>query len=124
MIAEPWLSIVSWSAAVLLVAFLIFWTPKLPIFRRHKGRETKHPDDKCNLIPLGRDEYKYCDGDHALVLQIDMLMGKPDRLLYSSTIKRWLPPHENEAIDSTQRREIAERIGRCLEKAGYTVEID
>jgi hypothetical protein len=81
-------------------------------------------NDTCKLVRIGRDEYKYSDGDHALVLQIDMLTEEPNRLLYSSTIKRWLPPHENEAIEAAQRREIAEKIGRGLEKAGYTVEID
>jgi Immunity protein 74 len=95
----------------------------LEVFDRLTGREL-NIDDKGRLVRLGRDEYKYCDGDHALVLQIEMLTGEPERILYSSTIKQWLPPHENESIDSTQRREIAERISRCLEKAGYTVEID
>jgi Immunity protein 74 len=93
------------------------------VFDRLTGREL-NIDDQRSLVRLGRDEYKYCDGDHALVLQIEMLTGKPERLLYSSTIKQWLPPHENEPIGSMQRREIAERISRCLEKAGYTVEID
>ncbi len=81
-------------------------------------------DDGGRLVRLGRDEYKYCEGDHALVLQIEMLTGKPDLLLYSSTIKRWLPPHEHEAIDSTRRREIAQWVARCLEESGHAVEID
>lgn len=93
------------------------------VFDRLTGRELAI-DDNRSLVRLGRDEYKYCDGDHALVLQIEMLTGKPGRLLYSSTIRQWLPPHETEAIGSMQRREIAERIRRSLEKAGYTVEID
>jgi hypothetical protein len=93
------------------------------IFQRLTGRELTI-DDNLSLVRLGRDEYKYSEGDHALVLQIEMLTGTPERLLYSSTIKHWLPPHENEPISSMRRREIAERISRCLEKAGYTVEID
>ena len=58
-----------------------------------------------------------------MLLQIDMLRGRPDRLVYSSTIKRWLPPYENEEIAETQRREIAERIGRFLEQEGHAVEV-
>jgi len=95
----------------------------LEAFDRLTGRELIIDGDR-SLVRLGRDEYKYCEGNHALVLQIEMLTGKPERLLYSSTIKQWLPPHENDPIDSIQRREIAERISRCLEKAGLTVEID
>src|ERR1044071_10068759 len=85
---------------------------------------TLNIDKNRSLARLGRDEYKYRDGDHELTLQIEMLTGKPELLLYSSTIKQWLPPHENESIDAVQRREIAEQIRRCLGKAGYTVEID
>jgi hypothetical protein len=81
-------------------------------------------DNSEMLVRLGRDEYKYCEGDHALILQIEMLTGKPDLLLYSSTIKSWLPPYEHEAIDPQRRREIAERIANYLEKSGRTVEID
>jgi hypothetical protein len=92
-------------------------------FDRLTGRKL-NIDDNRSLVRLGRDEYKYCDGDHELILQIEMLTGKPNRLLYSSTIKQWLPPHESEPIDSMQRREIAERISGCLETAGYTVQID
>ena len=50
---------------------------------RLTGRELKI-DDNRSLVRLGRDEYKYCDGDHALVLQIEMLTGKPERLLYQA----------------------------------------
>jgi hemolysin activation/secretion protein len=56
-------------------------------------------------------------------LQIDMLKGNPNRLVYSSTIEQWLPPHDDEAITATQRREIADRIGKFLEQDGYIVEI-
>jgi hypothetical protein len=90
------------------------------VFDRLTGREL-HNDSNRSLRRLGRDEYKYCDGDHALVVQVEMLTGKSERVLYSSTIKQWLPPHENEPLDSTQRREIADRIWRCLENSGYTV---
>ena len=47
--------------------------------------------------------YKSLDGDKSLVLQIDMLTGTPQRLLYSSTIRQWLPPHESDAISSAER---------------------
>jgi predicted transglutaminase-like protease len=80
-----------------------------------------HEDRK--LVRLGRDEYKYCEGDHALILQVEMLNGKPNRLIYSSTIKKWLPPHEDEAIEATRQREIAERIAALFEENGYSVEI-
>jgi hypothetical protein len=39
MIPEPWLSIISWSVAIVLVSFLIFWTPRMRFFRHKKKPE-------------------------------------------------------------------------------------
>jgi hypothetical protein len=72
---------------------------------------------------LGRDEYKYIEGDHALTLQIEMLSGTPKRVIYSRTIKKWMPPHDNEAISDEKRKQILERICKYFEinRISYTV---
>jgi hypothetical protein len=64
---------------------------------------------------IGRDEYKYIEGDHVLTLQIEMLSGTPRRVIYQRTIKKWLPPHENEAISDEKRKEILERVCKYFE---------
>ena len=87
------------------------------------GGEKTRIDDRRRLLRLGRDEYKYCEGDHAVVLQIDMLRGKPSRLIYLSTIRRWLPPFEEEQISEAKREAIAETIRLFLESQGETVAI-
>ncbi len=92
-------------------------------FLRGIGGEKSKIDERRRLYRLGRDEYKYCDGDHCLLLQIDLLKGQPNRVVYSSTIETWLPPHDSEPIESGQRKEIADRIGRFLEENGDVVEV-
>ena len=86
------------------------------------GRKTKI-DDSRKLVRLGRDKYQYCEGDHVLVLQIEMLGGKPSRLIYSSTIRRWLPPYEHEEISEIKRANIAETIRDFLESQGHSAAI-
>jgi hypothetical protein len=73
---------------------------------------------------LGRDEYKYIEGDHALTVQIEMLSGSPKRIIYPSTIKRWMAPYEGELITEAKRKEIVSKICKHFENNGitYTVE--
>ena len=96
--------------------------PLLRFLQRLGGEKTKI-DERRRLDRLGRDEYKYCDGGRCVVLQIEMLIGKPDRLLYSSTIKKWRPPFETEKIDATERSEIANQIAKFLNDNGHNVEV-
>ena len=91
-------------------------------FAAFGGRRTKI-DEQRKLVRESRDGYKYCDGQRCLHLQIDMLSGKPDRLLYSSTIRQWLPPYEKEEILDAERRQIAETIKTFIERHGHTVTI-
>jgi hypothetical protein len=81
-------------------------------------------DGTASMEPLGRDEYKYVEGDHALKLQVEMLSGTPRRVIYSRTIKNWLPPNENERITEQKRKEILERVCKYFDVNGisYTVE--
>jgi Immunity protein 74 len=85
------------------------------------GRETKI-DNSSQLIKIGRDEYKYLEGERSLVLQVDMLRGR-NRLLYSSTIERWLPPHQDETISEEVRHRIATKIANFLTSQGYSVKV-
>jgi hypothetical protein len=50
------------------------------------GRRTSIDDDS-ELLKVGRDEYKYIERGQSLLLQIEMLHGRPSNLMYSSTIK-------------------------------------
>jgi hypothetical protein len=87
------------------------------------GRESRI-DSSSQLMRLDRDGYKYVEGERSLVLQIDMLKGVPNRLLYSSTIKRWLPPHQDERVNEEDRQRIANKIANFLVSQGYSVKIE
>ena len=80
-------------------------------------------DESCSVIRWGRDEYKYLEGGRALMFQAEMLSGYPQRVIYSRTIKQWLPPHENEIITDEKRKEILQRVCKYfdLNHISYTV---
>jgi hypothetical protein len=88
------------------------------------GGKQSRIDAHASLFRLGRDEYKYCENGRCLILQIEMLRGDIQRSIYASTIKRWLPPHENEAISVTDRNRIAEKIRVYFEKNGMASVIE
>jgi Immunity protein 74 len=73
-------------------------------------------DATSELIRIGRDEYKYVEGEKKLVVYIEMGMGSQPFRLYCSSIDRWLPPHENEEISDVERQRIASRIADCLSR--------
>ncbi|MEW5978117.1 MAG: Imm74 family immunity protein [Acidobacteriota bacterium] len=86
------------------------------------GAETRI-DGSSHLIRLGRDEYQFVEGARRVNVYIEMLSGTPDRMLDRSSIDRWLPPHEREDIDETERERIAGKISEFLNRQGHSVEI-
>jgi hypothetical protein len=86
------------------------------------GQETLI-DDVSQLVRVGRDEYKYLEGERSLLVQIDMLRGKPSKMLYSSTIGPWLPPHQDEPVTEADRSRIANKIADFLTRHGESVVI-
>jgi Zn-dependent M32 family carboxypeptidase len=88
-----------------------------------KFRTIKKIDETSSVEQLGRDEYKYIEGDRALTVQIDMLSGTPQRVIYSKTIKKWMAPYENEIITEEKRKEIVAKICKYFEmnNISYTV---
>jgi len=88
-----------------------------------KFRTIKEIDELCSMERLGRDEYNYIEGNHALTLQVEMLSGTPSRVIYSRTIKNWMPPYDKENITEEKRKEIVKKICKYFEinNISYTV---
>jgi len=72
---------------------------------------------------VDRDSYRYSEGDHTLIVQIEVQSGNPDYIVYAASILSWLPPHENELITQTDSERILQKIGRFIEYYGETFEV-
>lgn len=73
-------------------------------------------DDVSSLSAVDRDAYKYQEGDHALIVQIELQSGKPEVIVYADTIKEWLPPHDNEIITAVDKQRILKQVCKGLQK--------
>ena len=80
-------------------------------------------DEHCSLQMVGRDEYKYWEGEKSMLIGIDMLTREPQKAISPSAIRRWLPPHENEEITEEKRQEILAEICQLFESQGVSYEI-
>lgn len=81
-------------------------------------------DDITSMDPVSRDEWKYIEGDRQLILVAERGLGDPQLLIYASSVKRWLPPHENEEITDADRERILKKVCFFFDKSGKTYKIE
>jgi hypothetical protein len=68
-------------------------------------------DDSSKLIKTSRDEYKYIEGDHKMLIYVDF-MGKE---IHENSIDAWMPPYAAEKISDAKRKEILNKICKFFE---------
>lgn len=84
---------------------------------------TTELEDGSNLKRIARDGYEYSEGDHSLIVQVEVQSGKPDVIIYSSTIDKWLPPYEDEPLSQSKHEEILQKVIKHLQRGGITYEV-
>lgn len=72
---------------------------------------------------IGRDRFRYSENNRVMIFHAELLMGRPERRIYASSVKQWDAPFENELITDAQRRIIIERIYRYFEVRGISHEV-
>ncbi len=72
---------------------------------------------------LGRTGMRYTEGGRSLFVDSEVLAKPGAMALYSSSIKAWDAPHENEAITDDDRSRIIDNIGRAFASKGYELEV-
>jgi hypothetical protein len=66
----------------------------------------------------------YMEGEKKIHIRSELLAGSnPALALYTSSIKAWDPPSENEAISDIKRNEIVENIRRAFRFRGFEIEV-
>lgn len=78
-------------------------------------------DGSRRLVMLGRDEFKYIDGERSMIVFVELLSGRPQRAIHLSSIDKWLPPHEDQMISEQQRQQIASAIAQAFTSRGRSV---
>jgi hypothetical protein len=81
--------------------------------------------DKSRVSHLGRDEMMFVDGDHRMTILAELMAaGRFSRVISASTIRAWLPPHEQEPISDSKKREILTEVLQYFENAGRKVALE
>ena len=73
-------------------------------------RRKNQVDDSTRINSVGRDEFRYTEDDHVLLFNAELMMDQPSRLIYASSIKGWLPPHDAEPISKARKEEILRKV--------------
>ena len=58
-----------------------------------------------------------------MIVQVEVRSGKPEVVIYSSTIDRWFPPYENEPLSRSKYEEILEKVIKHIQRGGITYEV-
>jgi hypothetical protein len=81
-------------------------------------------DDVASMVPTSRDTFEYWEGDRRLQIVAELMAKEPSRMIYASSIRAWLPPHESEPLDPEHRRQILARVCKYFELNGQTYQVD
>ena len=79
--------------------------------------------DPFSIRAIGRDRFRYREGDHSIIFHAELFMGQPERRIYVSSLKQWDAPFENELIADAQKRIIIERISRFFKMREISYEV-
>ena len=85
----------------------------------HMFRKTKI-DENTSLVPMSRDSFRYKEGDRAIDISVELMSGETSRIIYSSSIQQWLPPHDKDLISDEKKREILQKVCENFDANGYS----
>jgi hypothetical protein len=72
---------------------------------------------------LGRTGLRYVEGAKVMRMDSEVLEGPSGLAIYSSSIKRWDPPHSAETIDEETKTRIVENIRAAFRFRGFDLEV-
>jgi len=79
-------------------------------------------DENLYLSAPSKDELVVTYGKRKTKIYMEILSGKPDRIIYIDKGAKWLPPYENEPMSEQEYQFIIDAIVRHFERLGEEVE--
>jgi Immunity protein 74 len=82
-------------------------------------------DEGFSVEVLGRTGLLYVEGEKTVHISSEMLVSFGPALLalYTSSIKTWDSPNDNEVIDSKKRDIIVDNVRRAFHFQGFEIEV-
>ena len=80
-------------------------------------------DESSGIKRIARDGYEYYEADHRMLIQVEMQSGNPDYCLYTSSLDRWQPPYEHEALTASDKERILGKVRQFLDSRCIAYEV-
>lgn len=96
--------------------------PRGFLYRLGFRGEPSRIDDRRELVRVGRDAYCFIEDGRKALVQVDTLVDDK-RVICSSAMSGWEPPHEAEALTNEDRARIGQLIAGFFHKRGIQCEI-
>lgn len=80
-------------------------------------------DEGFSVEVLGRTGIKYRERDRSMFVDSEVLAPGYGIAVFRNSIKAWLPPHEGQQVDESERQRILENIRRAIAFENRPVDI-
>ena len=88
----------------------------------HLGKTWIAPD--VYLQSGGRDEIVYVKGGHRIYINSELQNGNIERIIYTTSIRNWQPPFENDPITEAEKTLILQTLCGYYDKCGIRYKVD
>lgn len=80
-------------------------------------------DEGFSVQVLGRTGLLYTDGPREMRVDSELLMGPAGMGVYAESVVSWLPPYDNEVIDTITKQAIIENIRLAFRFDGFEIHV-
>jgi hypothetical protein len=87
------------------------------------GPNTVVSDEGFAVEVLGRTGIRYTEGDRVMHVDSEILVGQHGMTVFSPSIQKWEPPHEDDVVDDRVRARIVGNLRRAFEFQGFEIEV-
>lgn len=81
-------------------------------------------DEGFSVAVLGQTGLRYCEGERAVTIDSEVLMGPTGMIVYPGSIVNWDRPFDKERISDEKRRQILERVKEVFRFEGFEIDVD
>ncbi len=81
-------------------------------------------DEGFSVQVIEGGQLLYRERDRTMNIESERLVGATLLAVYSRSITRWNPPHENELLDESERRSIMHNILNAFASQGFSIRME
>jgi len=80
-------------------------------------------DEGFSVEVLGRTGLRYRESDKSMFIDSEVLLGPSGMVVYKNSIRKWDPPHQEEAVSNESRERIVNNVRSAFLFKGYEIAV-